>query len=135
MSREKPGLNETSTIERIIHRDEPDFIEFFDTFQSLSHQIAQAKGWWGPNGNEKKSFPEFIALCHSELSEALEWNRGDDDKSDHIKDFTGTEEELADVIIRIMDWAAGNNLDISGAVVAKLVYNLKREHRHGGKKF
>ena len=32
------------------------------------HQIATEHGWW----DEPRSFGEIIALCHSELSEALE---------------------------------------------------------------
>lgn len=32
------------------------------------HENAKAHGWW----DENRSFPEVIALCHSELSEALE---------------------------------------------------------------
>lgn len=32
------------------------------------HQVAIAHGWW----DEPRSFGEVIALCHSELSEALE---------------------------------------------------------------
>lgn len=32
------------------------------------HENAKAHGWW----DEERSFGELIALCHSELSEALE---------------------------------------------------------------
>jgi len=34
-----------------------------------------------------------------------------------------------------MDYAEKNNLDVSGAVIAKNGYNIHREHRHGGKLF
>lgn len=32
------------------------------------HENAMAHGWW----EENRTFPEIVALCHSELSEALE---------------------------------------------------------------
>lgn len=32
------------------------------------HQNAVAHGWW----DEPRSFGDIVALCHSELSEALE---------------------------------------------------------------
>jgi len=32
------------------------------------HENAKAHGWW----KEERTFGEIIALCHSELSEALE---------------------------------------------------------------
>jgi len=32
------------------------------------HEIAVAHGWW----ENECPFPEIVALCHSELSEALE---------------------------------------------------------------
>ena len=35
------------------------------------HEIAVEHGWW----EEERSFGEIVALCHSELSEALEADR------------------------------------------------------------
>lgn len=55
-------------------------------------------------------------------------------KSDHISHY-GIEEELADVIIRIMDFGVARKLDIGGAIIAKMKFNSTREHKHGGKKF
>lgn len=37
-------------------------------FAKEVHENAKAHGWW----DEKRSFGDLIALCHSELSEALE---------------------------------------------------------------
>ena len=37
-------------------------------FSDEVHKIAEEHGWW----DSKPTFPEIIALCHSELSEALE---------------------------------------------------------------
>lgn len=77
---------------------------------------------------------EKIALMHSELSEGLEGIRKGL-MDDHLPDRTMIECELADVIIRIMDYAAHTKLDVAGAIIAKMIYNSSRPHRHGGKKF
>jgi hypothetical protein len=45
------------------------------TMESLcvrSHDIAKEKGWLDENGHDARSYAAFIALCHSEVSEALE---------------------------------------------------------------
>ena len=45
--------------------------------------------------------------------------------------FSSLEEELADVVIRIMDYSFGKDLDIAGAILAKMEYNESREYMHG----
>lgn len=97
--------------------------------QMLVHEIAIEKGFWEGRRNDA----EMIALMHSELSEALEVLRktGGPIESDAIPGFSELEEELADVIIRIMDFAQGRGLNVAGAIVAKSRYNARREFRHG----
>jgi len=103
----------------------------FDIIQKEVHQIAIEHGWW----EEDRSDGECIALMHSELSEALEGLREGDPLSNKVPKFTKSESELADVIIRIMDYAAARKLDVSGALLAKVEYNRTRPYKHGGKKF
>jgi len=62
------------------------------------------KGWRSGKPREC-NFGEAIALIHSELSEALEADRNHIEVSEHIPEFTGIEEEIADVIIRCLDLA------------------------------
>lgn len=66
-----------------------------------------------------------IALCHSELSEALEGMRKGL-MDDHLKDRPMFEVELADTIIRILDLAGFVGMDIGGAVNDKFTYNQTR---------
>lgn len=70
--------------------------------------------------------PAILALIHSEVSEALEAFRRDD-----LPNFG---EELADIIIRVLDAAPGLGIDIEVALQHKLACNRKRGHRHGGKR-
>lgn len=97
-----------------------------------AHKNAVEHGWW----EEERSVGEIIALMHSELSEALEYARKNPNApSDHIPDFTGIEEELADVIIRIFDYAGKEDLRLGEAIFEKMKYNKTRPYKHGNKKF
>lgn len=91
------------------------------------HQTAIEKGWW----EDPRPDAELIALMHSELSEALEALRAGNPADDKISWFTGVEAELADCVIRIFDAAAGKGWNVTGAILAKMKFNEKREYKHG----
>jgi len=116
------------------------------------HKNAVEHGWW----EEERSFGEIIALCHSELSEALEEYRNckpiryyvcdghictddcntceNDCRHERDDKPEGLEIELADTIIRILDYCGHVGIDIEEAIRIKHEYNKTREFRHGGKK-
>jgi len=96
-----------------------------ETQATLISQFMAEQGFW-----ESDNTGEKIALMHSELSEAFEADRKNLD-AEHIPGFTGVEEELADVIIRILDFAGHHQLRLGEALSAKIAYNLTRPFKHG----
>lgn len=92
------------------------------------HENAVAHGWW----DEKRNFGEVIALCHSELSEALEAKRsGEPDVWLNGEKPDGAHVELIDCVIRIFDYLASEGADIDAILKQKMDYNIGRPYKHG----
>lgn len=92
-------------------------------------EINAANGWNVFSANQWElcyKVPAILALIHSEVSEALEAFRKND-----AENFL---EEMADVLIRVLDCAGGLTDDFDTIVRAKLETNRQRGYRHGGKR-
>ena len=103
------------------------FEKQWDKIAKQIYKNAVEHGFWKGEVNDG----ERMALIHAEISEALEALRDGNPSSNKIMEFINLEEELADAVIRIMDYAFGKDLDIAGAILAKLEYNKSREFMHG----
>lgn len=100
--------------------------------------------WWhDPATGERldRNKGEMIALMHSELSEMMEGEKKNL-MDDHLPHRKMAEVELADLIIRALDYAGGFNMDLGGAFEEKMEYNANRaDHKpenrvkEDGKKF
>lgn len=113
----------------------------------LSKEIfenGKAKGFYESDRN----IGEMLCLIHSEVSEALECDRKkksilhdpgyvaeqQDEKFKEcferfIKDTF--EDELADIMIRVMDLAAYKGIDLEKHIALKMRYNAMRPYKHG----
>lgn len=116
------------------------------------HAINVKNGFY----EEEKNIGEMIALIHSEASEALEadrkgayanmeaqdhlWEIFDEDDFDEEFSFSDWfrfnikdtfEDELADIMIRVMDLAAHKGIDLEKHIRGKMRYNSLREYKHG----
>jgi hypothetical protein len=100
------------------------------TLGDYANEIHAAnKKWWeDPRTGEPiaRNFGEMIALCHSELSEALEGHRRNL-MDDHLPHRKMAEVELVDCLIRILDMCKGLGFDVQGAYNEKMDYNAQRE--------
>lgn len=111
------------------------------------HQNAKDKGFF----DSEKNIGEMLCLIHSEVSEALEADRknlystssASEINSYIIDEMFVTdfeigvkntfENELADIMIRVMDLAAFKGIDLEQHILAKMRYNSMREYKHGKK--
>ena len=116
-----------------MNREEEDkFVNGLDMFMYHINTNAKLKGFW-PDHPSMQDGNEKLLLIHAEVSEVVEERRHKDypRPASKIADFTAEEEELADVLIRLLDFAAQNKLDIAGAALAKHAYNTNRPYKHG----
>lgn len=110
---------------------ENQFLRVFKEMSEAAFNVACASGFH----DKPVEHGTRIALITSELSEALEAIRHGNPPDDKIPEFTGLEAELADAVIRIMDFSETCQCNTGGAIVAKMRYNATRPHMHGGKAF
>lgn len=106
----------------MLKMDESQFMGNLNNAASKVHQNAVNHGWW----EEHRETPELLCLIHSEVSEALEAYRNHD--NDNFR------EELADIVIRVMDLCGAYEIDLEREIVDKHNFNVKRPYKHGGKK-
>lgn len=113
------------------------------------HQNNIDKGFY----EKEKNIGEMLCLIHSEVSEALEADRKDNYRDKNVVEYvegmlkTGYEfteayddfikgsfeEEMSDIVIRVMDMCAFKGIDLEAHIKAKMRYNSLRPYKHGKK--
>ena len=88
--------------------------------QKEVYDNAKAHGWWDDG---ERNFGELIALCHSELSEALEESRKG-------KGFTETyyREDGKPEVNKLCEHYG---IDLEAILLEKHEFNKKRPYKHG----
>jgi NTP pyrophosphatase (non-canonical NTP hydrolase) len=97
--------------------------------QTAAHGVAHEKGWWDA---PHKTPGECLLLIHAEVSEAAETLRVPGTPLLYCENGKpeGISAELADVILRVLDFAEFHGLDLSEALRQKHAYNKTRAYKH-----
>jgi len=85
----------------------------------ICHAIAVEKGFW----DQERNIGEALMLVVTELAEAMESHRHQDDEN--------FKEEIADTFIRLLDLCGGLNIDIEDEIHKKSLKNKQRPYKHG----
>lgn len=108
-------------------------------FGLLAERIATwntFQGFWPMPDDPRLQDPTWnlgrIMLMVTELAEAAEGVRKPK-PDEHCPNFSSEVIELADAVIRILDYAGKKKLPLAEALTAKLTYNLCRPYMHGKK--
>ena len=117
--------------------------------RNKAYKTACEHGWHDkPVMDRTEHILAELALIHSEVSEASEAVRTGNfftiqksaveviEESNEL--FKNTikdsfQDELADIIIRVLDLCGERKIDIESHVLAKMMYNEGRSYKHGGK--
>jgi NTP pyrophosphatase (non-canonical NTP hydrolase) len=114
----------------------------FNELAKTIHEGNAERGFWEGN----RQLTEVVMLTVCELAEAIEADREKKWASENeyarylnnpdpavfretIKDTV--QDEIADALIRILDFAHKFGIDLDFHVNAKLLYNSSRPHKHG----
>lgn len=122
---------------------EPELALLVTQLQNRIHQQNVDMGWWSDlkTGERiQRNTGDLLLLVITEISEAYEGYRKDL-MDDHLPHRKMEEVELADAIIRIMDYAGSKGYELGPTILEKVAYNRKRaDHKPenrampGGKK-
>jgi NTP pyrophosphatase (non-canonical NTP hydrolase) len=103
---------------------------FLNELASEIREVNKANGWnlfyEDEDWNKEYKVPAILCLIHSEVDEALQDYRMNKKPEMLI--------EMADVLIRVLDFVGGFKADFDKVVNDKIEYNKTRGYRHGGKR-
>lgn len=94
----------------------------FDTLAAEVHEINRAHGFYDEDRG-LATHGERLMLIVSEVAEIMEALRREDTEHEA--------EELADVVIRVLDYAAYRGISLDKEVRTKIEKNRARPYKHG----
>ena len=112
-----------------------------NSMEAVVHDLAKEKGWYDTPETEQQFISRTCNNITGEVSELWESARKSqlhkpcdkDTEALGLPPLSCLEEELADIVIRVLDAAARLGVDLGRAVAIKHSYNGTRPYRHGGK--
>jgi NTP pyrophosphatase (non-canonical NTP hydrolase) len=133
------------------HADLPQTIR---SWQDAVDEYAHSKGW----RTGEQNIGDLLLMITTEVAEAFEEHReGHDPTETYYKPEThtgwggsswpatpptpekptkpeGIPSEMADIVIRVLDFCGWAGIDLQAIMAEKHTYNLTRPYRHGGKR-
>lgn len=116
-------------------------IDALNELSKAAYDNAKAKGFHAIDGDTILDYARWTVNLHGEVSELWEAARKNAlfdscDKHQSMMELfqdslTCEEEELADIIIRVLDTAGARGINIGRSVLLKMAYNATRPHMHG----
>lgn len=107
-----------------------------DALSEIVYENAANKGFHDADNSRSalENYGIWTGNLHGEVSELWEAARKGEllAQCDKNIGLTCEEEELADILIRVLDTAKARNIDIGNAVMVKHQYNTTRPLMHGG---
>lgn len=112
-------------------KEPDDFRLEFGMLQDKIWKIAETHGFHEKDHatlfqDNPERIAEMLMLIVTEAAEAMEAVRRDD--------FENFKEELADIVIRVLDTSESTGIDLIQEIIKKCDKNKKREFKHGGKR-
>ena len=96
-----------------------------ETLTEAMHEFVESKGWLAedsPKQQTQRNLAISLVLEATEVLEHFQW----DEKSSQPDELA---DELADVMLYLLQLASFNNIDLGEAVMAKLQKNYSRDWR------
>lgn len=98
---------------------------------TLDEFAAECHATSRDNGFKKLTTMERLLMIHTEVSEAVEVLRENPEKMSTKIPHPQFDEELADIVIRVLDLAASLDIKLSKVIKAKARFNKGRPWKHG----
>jgi NTP pyrophosphatase (non-canonical NTP hydrolase) len=120
---------------KLLEREVKVYRPYIECMMSTVHE-ANHKWWVGLEDGRplERNVGEMLMLMVSEIAEGMEGHRKNlmDDK---LPNRPMLEVEMADLLIRLLDFCGGHKLDLAGAFADKMIYNATRaDHTHEARK-
>lgn len=110
-----------------------EFAVYWNRLAERVLETALKKGFWKDDATVPQNYIDDHKLMRivSEVSELSEFLRDGNPPSEKMPEFSGAEEEAADIVIRLMDLCQRRGWRVAEAIRKKMSVNDSRPYLHG----